>query len=167
MERPKIKTALTAMLSAICMAVILLSYLAASNISGLRETTADIGNYWMERLLVAREIKGEFANFRLSLARHMMATDKQSFDAEQVTLAGYRDAVNKAIAKYDASVTTEQGRALISRVKPLINNYLVASKDYTDLVAAGNLPKATTYFNTKLKSLADPANDNISELVDL
>jgi methyl-accepting chemotaxis protein-1 (serine sensor receptor) len=155
-----------AMLGAIAVAVIVLSSIALSNISSLRNSTADIGNYWMERLLTARELKGEFSNLRLSLARFMMATDKASFDAEMATFAGFKEAIAKDITKYEEGARTEKGRALINDVKPGLEEYYAEAKIYTDLVAANKLADAAAYFKSTMKPQADAVNDKISALVD-
>lgn len=60
MQRPTVRTTLTAMLGVIGLAVMLFSYISLSNASGLRASTQEIGTFWMERLLTAREIKGEY-----------------------------------------------------------------------------------------------------------
>ncbi|WP_156379058.1 hypothetical protein [Rhizobium sp. Root149] len=88
MKRPSLRNALIGMLSSIVISVGALSYTSVSSISTMRAETAEVGEYWMERLLTARDIKGEFANVRLALARHVMVSDKAGFDAEQQTLKG-------------------------------------------------------------------------------
>jgi methyl-accepting chemotaxis protein-1 (serine sensor receptor) len=166
MKRPTLKNALMIMMGMIAITVIILSYISMSNILAMKATTSEIGNYWMERLLTAREIKGEFSNIRLSLARHMMATDKAAYEAEQKTLAEYKQAMDAAITKYDRGVRTEKGHALIGAIKPLLGEYSAAAKDYTDLVAAEKFSQASLYFKSELKSRADAANVAINELVD-
>ncbi|MBB4144195.1 methyl-accepting chemotaxis protein [Rhizobium rhizoryzae] len=166
MKRPSLRMALIGMLGFIALAVAALSFTSVSNISSMRSETADIGDYWMERLLTARDIKGEFANVRLALARHVMVSDKAGFDAEQQTLRGFESALRDAMARYEAKVRTEQGRRLINDLKPLLADYDAVAKRYTDHVAAGDIPKAAAYFKAELKPRADKVNAKITELVD-
>jgi methyl-accepting chemotaxis protein-1 (serine sensor receptor) len=166
MKRPSVRTALIGMISVIVLSVLALSYISISSISSMRASTADVGDYWMERLLTARTIKGEFSNIRLSLARHIMANDKESFEAEEKTLKGYEAALDEAISKYEARVRTEQGRAFMKDLKPLIADYLASSQTYIDLVADDKATQATTFFKSELKGRADKVNAKISELVE-
>gem|GEM_PF-2743312 len=166
MRRPTIKTSLASVLSIICFAAVMLSYAALSNIATMQKSTSEIGNYWMERLLVARELKGEFSDIRLSLARHLMAADKTAFASEQAALAEFTAKMQDAIARYEAGTRTEKGRSLINEVKPLLSDYLASSRKYTELVAGWRTSDAVLHFNDVLKPKAALANEKINELVE-
>jgi len=72
MKRPSIKQALILKLSIISIFTIGLSYVSLSTIWTLRSNAEQIGNFWMERLVTAREIKGNFLNLKLVYAQYLL-----------------------------------------------------------------------------------------------
>jgi methyl-accepting chemotaxis protein-1 (serine sensor receptor) len=166
-KRPTIKVALVAILSVIALTVLGLSATSLLSLRSVASASAEIGNYWVERLLVAREIKGEFSNVRLILARHaMVAGDAKGIEDEGARLKTSIETVQKSIAQYEAGVRTEKGRELIGKVKPLLANYLGESEKYVSLIKEGKEKEAFSHFKTELKPLADAVNTQIAELVD-
>lgn len=166
MKRPTIKVALLSMMAAIACATVLLSVVALSSLRTIENASADVGHYWMERLLTAREIKGEFANIRLSLARHVMVENAKDFDAEAESFNASVAALQVAIKKYEKGVRTEKGKALINALKPSAASYLAKAETYRSLVKAGKTSQAVPFFRSQLKPLADEVNAHINELVD-
>ncbi|MDH6266576.1 methyl-accepting chemotaxis protein-1 (serine sensor receptor) [Rhizobium sp. SG_E_25_P2] len=166
MNRPDIKTMMIGIMGAIVISVIALSAVSLRSMATMGAATADIGDYWVERLLNAREIKGSFANVRLALARHAMIGNKDDFVAEETNLATAKDELDKSIANYESGVRTEKGRALINEIKPLIADYYAAAQGFVDLVKADKKSQAFPYFRSELKPRADAVNTKINELVD-
>jgi methyl-accepting chemotaxis protein-1 (serine sensor receptor) len=154
------------MLCAIMASIATLSAVSLSSVSSMGAATETIGNYWFERLLTAREIKGAFSNVRLALARHAMIANKSDFDAEEKNYGEAQAALEKAINVYDAGVRTEHGRALIQDIKPLIADYYAAAADFVELIKNDKKSQAFPVFRTELKPKADIVNEKISELVD-
>jgi methyl-accepting chemotaxis protein-1 (serine sensor receptor) len=165
MKRPSVKAALIGILCAIMASIATLSMFSLKSVTTIGAAAQDIGDYWVERLLSAREIKGTFANVRLALARHAMITNRSDFDAEEKNFKDAQAALEQAIAKYEAGVRTEKGRALINDIKPLIRDYYAAAADFVELIKNDKKSQAFPIFKTGLKPKADKVNDKISELV--
>ncbi|WP_246660212.1 methyl-accepting chemotaxis protein, partial [Rhizobium sp. FKL33] len=166
MKRPSVKAAMIGMLCAIMASIATLSAFSLNSVSSVGAAAQDIGDYWFERLLTAREMKGAFANVRLTLARHAMVANGSDFDAEQKNYKDAQGALDKAMAAYEAGVRTEKGRALINDIKPLVADYYVAAESFVELIKNDKKSQAFPVFKTELKPRADKMNDKISELVD-
>lgn len=86
MNKLTIKTSLIALMSTIIVIVGVSSFVALQNIRSIGNSTQKIGTFWIERLLSSREVKGNFSDVRLSLARFAMVTNATDFDAETQAL---------------------------------------------------------------------------------
>jgi methyl-accepting chemotaxis protein-1 (serine sensor receptor) len=166
MKRPTIKAAIIWIFAAIGISVATLSYLSLRDIRQLQENTAEIGDYWMKQLILAREIRGEFSNVRLSLARHIMATEPQEFVDEQKIYQATLENLRKVISQYEERIRTARGREIINRLKPAIAGYLSQAEPYIALTKKNEMEEAGDYFRVKLKPNADQVNSEIATLVD-
>lgn len=131
----------------------------------MKASAEDIGDYWFERVVTAREVKGAFSDLRLAYAQHAMVSNEAEFDAESLTLAKAKKATEAAIAKYEAGVRTERGRAITVKVDAAIHEYIEQGSAYTDLVRLGNREDARHMFEGVMKARSDKANEQIQELV--
>ena len=82
MKRPSIRVALTSTLGLIVVAILALSFTSYSSLNKLNANTQDIGNYWMSRMVLAREMKGNFNLMRLAYSRLIMASTPSEIEAE-------------------------------------------------------------------------------------
>lgn len=110
MNRPSIKQALVLKLSIISVFMIGLSYVSLSTIATLSANAEQIGTFWIQRLLTAREIKGDFLDLKLVYASYILddTAEEQSIGKRKIDAAVA--AVEKVIADYENGVRTERGR---------------------------------------------------------
>ncbi|MFN3503343.1 MAG: MCP four helix bundle domain-containing protein, partial [Allorhizobium sp.] len=152
MKRLSIRVALTGMLSLIAVAIIALSFTAYSSLSKLNGNTEEIGKYWMSRMVLAREAKGNFNLMRLAYARLIMASTPNEIDSEIKSINDTADLVLKSIADYEAGVRTETGRQLIAALKPEFEAYKLLGEELIDIKKDGQTLVATSLFKGKMKA---------------
>lgn len=86
MKNLSIKASLVALMSAIIVVVAVSSAIALQSIHSITTSAEKVGNFWIERLLASREVKSDFADVRLTLARLAMVNDAAEFKAEMQAL---------------------------------------------------------------------------------
>ena len=165
MKNLSIKASLVALMSAIIVVVAISSAIALQSIHSITASAEKVGNFWIERLLSSREVKSDFADMRLTLARLAMVNDEAEFKAEMQALDAAKTKLEASIVKYEAGVFSPTGRALITEIRTLAANYLADSAPYIAHVRNHDLEAARTAFTMDMKPLAIRTNDKISELV--
>ena len=86
MKNLSIKASLVALMSANIVVVAISSAIALQSIHSITASAEKVGNFWIERLLSSREVKSDFADMRLTLARLAMVNDEAEFKAEMQAL---------------------------------------------------------------------------------
>ena len=165
MKSLSIKTSLIALMSAIIVIVAISSFVALQSIRSISTSAEKIGNFWIERLLSSREVKGDFADVRLEMARFSMVTDTAEFQAEMQLLEEAKAKLEASIAKYEAGLFSPVGRALIADIRTLTVDYITQSAAYLEHVKNQDPEAARAVFTTDMKASAEKANNKISELV--
>ncbi|MCZ8179253.1 MAG: HAMP domain-containing methyl-accepting chemotaxis protein [Rhizobium sp.] len=165
MKRLSIRVALTGMLSLIAVAILALSVTSYTSLSKLNENSQEIGHYWMSRMVIAREVKGNFNLMRLAYARLLMASTPGEIEAEIKSIKDMADTVRKSMADYEAGVRTEAGRQLITALKPEFDAYTVLGEELTVIKQDGQTLVATSLFKGKMKAQSEKVNAIVDELV--
>ncbi len=165
MKRPSIRVALTSMLSMIVVAIIALSLTSYSSLDKLHANTEDVGEYWMSRMVLAREIKGNFNLMRLAYARVIMASTPNEVANEISNADETASLVAAAAAEYEAGIRTNTGRTLIDRFKPEFEAYRILGNELIGIKQDGQTLVATSLFKGKMKEQSDKVNVVVDELV--
>jgi len=161
-----LKTVLTGLMATLIIAIAALSATSLRNISTIGAATQEIGGYWFERLVSAREVHGQFGNLRLAYARFAMVSNDTEFRAEAELLDKAKNNLVKAITEYQAGISTETGRVLTDKIKTSFQEYTNEGSHYVEFVGAGKRAEARDLFQGTMKSHADQMNAQIVELVD-
>ncbi len=164
MKRPSIKTALVSLFAGMTLLLMGMSAYSVKTMSELAYNTTRVGDYWMERMITAREVKGNLNLMRLAYARQLLA-EPAGMDEEAKFRTGVETALKDAMAKYEKSIVTEKGRTLFADVSKAINAYLELGNQMTALQSAGKLPEATDFFRGAMKDQTTVANTAVDELV--
>ncbi|KAB1083258.1 methyl-accepting chemotaxis protein [Neorhizobium galegae] len=164
MKRPSIKQALVLKLSIISIFMIGLSYISLSTISTLSANAEQIGTFWIQRLMTAREIKGNFLDLKLVYAQYILddTAEEQSIGKRKIDAAVA--AVEKVVAEYEKGVRTERGRELINQIKPELSKYRRLAEQMVALDDAGKTPDAVILFKKDMESQAELVNKGITNL---
>ncbi|CDN50683.1 HAMP domain-containing methyl-accepting chemotaxis protein [Neorhizobium galegae] len=164
MKRPSIKQALVLKLSIISIFMIGLSYISLSTISTLSANAEQIGTFWIQRLMTAREIKGNFLDLKLVYAQYILddTAEEQSIGKRKIDAAVA--AVEKVVAEYEKGVRTERGRELINQIKPELSKYRRLAEQMVALDDAGKTPEAVILFKKDMESQAELVNKGITNL---
>ncbi len=165
MNRPSIKQALVLKLSIISVFMIGLSYVSLSTIATLSANAEQIGTFWIQRLLTAREIKGDFLDLKLVYASYILddTAEEQSIGKRKIDAAVA--AVEKVIADYENGVRTERGRELIKRIKPEFSKYRASAEQMVALHKSGKTPEAVHLFKKDMESQAELVDKGVTDLV--
>jgi methyl-accepting chemotaxis protein-1 (serine sensor receptor) len=165
MKRPTIKQALILKLSIISIFMVGLSYISLSTISTLSSNAEQIGTFWMERLVTAREIKGNFLNLKLVYAQYIIdgtaeeqQTGKQRIDAAIA-------AVDKVVIQYEKGVRTERGRELINQITPELSKYRELAEQMILLQNSGKSSEAAHFLKNNMESQAELVDKRVTDLV--
>ncbi|WP_165823478.1 HAMP domain-containing methyl-accepting chemotaxis protein [Metarhizobium album] len=165
MKNMTIKTALITLMSAIIVVVALFSFVALRNIYSITASAEKVGNFWIERLLSSREVKSDFADIRLGLARFALVTEADEFAAESQSFEAAKVKLDQSLTKYEAGVFSPTGRKLIGDIRSLAEAYIAGSAPYLERIRNHDLEGARTLFNTQMKPIAAQTNEKIAELV--
>jgi methyl-accepting chemotaxis protein-1 (serine sensor receptor) len=166
MKGPTIKQALVLKLSIIGIFMIGLSYISLSTISTLSANTEQIGTFWMQRLVTAREIKGNFLNLRLVCAQYLLddSADEQNVGKQKIDAAVA--AVDRVVTVYEKGVRTERGRALINQIKPELAKYQELAGRMIVLQNGGRASEAHQFYKGEMEPQAERVNKGVAELVE-
>ncbi|WP_291153457.1 HAMP domain-containing methyl-accepting chemotaxis protein [Ensifer sp. SSB1] len=165
MKMLTIKTSLVALIAAIIVVVAASSSISLRNMRSITMSAEKVGNFWIERLLASREVKGDFADVRLSLARFSMIANESEFQTEMQSFAAAKAKLEASITKYEAGVFSPIGRALITDIRSLTTSYLDQAARYVDRIRNHDMDAARVVFTSDMRPFADQANQKISELV--
>ena len=165
MKRPSVKQAIIAVLSIICAFLIALSYNSLSTISTLNDNTQQIGGFWIKRLVVARDIKGDFSDLKLAYARYLLDTSPEKRAAKAKLVDDTNSAVERAIDEYVKGVRTERGRELINQVKSELEKYSALAAQMVRLQDNGNSAEAAGLFRQSMEPQSDLVSQDIADLV--
>ncbi len=165
MKRPSIRIALAGTLSLIALAVIALSATSYSSLSKLNSNTRAIGEYWMSRMVLAREMKGNANLMQLAYARLLMAATPNEIETEMKRIGETADLVRKSVSDYEAGIRTDTGRQLISALKPEFARYTALGEELAEIKKDGQTLVATSLFKSKMRLQSDKVNTIVDELV--
>lgn len=165
MKRLSIRVALTSILGMIVAAILALSFTSYSSLNKLNSNTQDIGQYWMSRMVLAREVKGNFNLMRLAYARLLMASTPSELERELQNIADMAETVRKSMQEYEAGVRTEAGRQLITALKPEFDAYKLLGEELAEIKKDGQTLVATSLFKSKMNAQSDKVNELVDELV--
>src|SRR5690606_28751949 len=108
-----LKTILVGLMGTIIATIIVFSAMSLTSINTIGTATKQIGGYWLNQLVAAREVKGAFADLRLAYSGYAMVEDAAEFQAQAQPLENAKAQLAAAISKYEAGIVTEAGRAAI------------------------------------------------------
>ncbi|MBY5540840.1 methyl-accepting chemotaxis protein [Rhizobium leguminosarum] len=165
MKRPSIKQALILKLSIISLFMVGLSYVSLSTISTLRGNTEQIGTFWMQRLVTAREIKDDFLDLKLVHAQYLLEDTEEERNAGQQKIDAADAALEKVVTEYEKGVRTERGRELINQVKPELAKYRAVAAQMSALANDGKTPEAIRLFKESMEPQAELVNKAVADLV--
>jgi len=165
MKRLSIQMALTSLLSVIAVAILALSTTSVFSLQKLHGNTEEIGNYWMSRMVLAREMKGNFNLMRLAYSKLIMASTPGEIENEVKGINDTADVVRKSVADYEAGARTEMGRQLIAAFKPEFEAYKVLGEELIEIKKDGQTLVATSLFKGKMKVQSEKVNAVVDELV--
>ncbi|WP_286161619.1 MCP four helix bundle domain-containing protein [Sinorhizobium sp. NFACC03] len=134
-----VKASLLSLICTIIVVVSTSSIISLRNIRSITLSAEKVGNFWIERLLASREVKGNFADVRLSLARFATMVSETEFEAETQSLDAAKAKLATSITKYQAGVFSPVGRSLITDISRLTSRYLAQADRYIDLVRAHDI----------------------------
>ncbi|MBX5160662.1 MULTISPECIES: HAMP domain-containing methyl-accepting chemotaxis protein [unclassified Rhizobium] len=165
MKRPSIKQALIVKLSIISLFMVGLSYVSLSTISTLRANTEQIGTFWMQRLVTAREIKDNFLELKLVYAQYLLedTAEEQTVARQKIDAAGA--AVEKVVTEYEKGVRTERGRELINQLKPEVSKYRELAEQMIALENSGKEPDAVRFFKENMEPQSELVDKAVGDLV--
>ncbi|OWV92818.1 chemotaxis protein [Rhizobium sp. R72] len=166
MKRLTVKQTLIAVLSVICAFLVILSYNSLSTISTLNDNTQQIGGFWMKRLVVAKDIKGNFSDLKLAYARYLLeASSPEKRPAAAKLVDETQAAVEQSIDDYVKGVRTEKGRELINRVKSELKTYGELASQMVRLQDGGKSAEAASLFRQNMDPQSDLVSQDIADLV--
>ncbi|WP_159952693.1 methyl-accepting chemotaxis protein [Rhizobium sp. 18065] len=165
MKRPSIKAALVAVLSCILVLIAALSFASLKGIHELNDNTREISGYWVDRLVVARTIKGDFNLLRLGLAKELLADTPAEVTTEKAGVQKVTDDLRQAIKSYEDGVRTEKGAQLIKQFTTTLSAYDKLGEELELLKQAGKQEEAETLLKTKMNDAAIKANTDVDALV--
>ena len=165
MKRPSIKVAIVAMLSVITVLIATLSFVSLRGIGSLNGNTREISGYWIERLVVARTIKGDFNLLRLAFAKELLASSIDELALETDGVSQMEAELASAIKTYEGGVRTERGRELITRFKQSLAAYDKLGEELHALKEAGKDQEAIVLLKTGMAEAAGKANADVDALV--
>ncbi|EJC83360.1 methyl-accepting chemotaxis protein [Rhizobium leguminosarum bv. trifolii WSM2297] len=164
MKRPSIKQALILKLSIMGLFMIGLSYVSLSTMSTLRANTEQIGTFWMQRLVTAREIKDHFLDLKLVYAQYLLEDAAEERNgAQQIDAAGA--AVDKVVTEYEKGVRTERGRELINQIKPELSKYRGLAEQMIALEDSGKTSDAVRLFKENMEPQSALVDKAVGDLV--
>ncbi len=165
MKRPSIRLALTTILGIIVLAILTLSFTSYSSLNKLYANTEDVGEYWMSRMMLAREMKGNFNLMRLAYSKLIMASTPNEIESEIKNIEDTAALVTKTVAEYEAGARTNTGRSLVEAFKPEFDAYRALGVELVAIKQDGQTLVATSLFKGKMKAQADKVNAVVDELV--
>lgn len=165
MKQPSIRLALTGILSVIAVAILALSFTSVNSLTMLNKSAHEVGEYWMSRMVLAREVKGNFNLMRLAYARLLMASTPGEIESELGSIGDMTAMVRNSMQEYEAGARTQTGRQLISALKPELDAYIVLGDELAQIKKDGQTLVATSLFKTKMKVQSDKVNAIVDELV--
>jgi methyl-accepting chemotaxis protein-1 (serine sensor receptor) len=166
MKRPSIKQALILKLSIISIFTLILSYVSLSTISTLSANAEQIGTFWMERLVTAREIKGNFLSLKLAYSQYLVDTTANEQKTGKQTIDAAVAALEKSEADYEKGVRTEKGLELINKIKPELAKYREFADQMMKLQDSGKTSEAASLFKETMVPQAELVNNAVVELVE-
>ncbi|AJD44069.1 HAMP domain-containing protein [Rhizobium sp. SEMIA 4085] len=165
MKRPSIKQALILKLSIISIFMVGLSYVSLSTISTLSANTEQIGTFWMQRLVMAREIKGSFLDLKLAYTHYLLDDTPEEQNTGKQKIDAAARAAENVVSEYENSVRTERGRELINRIKPELNKYRGSAEQMIALQNSGKTSDAVRFFKENMEPQAELVNNAVADLV--
>jgi len=165
MKKLSIKTSLIALMGAIIVIVAFSSFVSLQSIRSITASGEKVGNFWIERLLSSREVKSDFADVRLALARFSMVSNDAEFQAETALLDAAKAKLETSIVKYEAGLFSPIGRTLIKDIRSQAKAYLDRSASYVAFIRDRKPDEARAVFVSEMNPIARKTNDKIAELV--
>ncbi len=166
MKRPSIKASLIAIMGVVVLSVITLSAASLRNIYVISASASDIGNYWVERLLDVREVKSDFADVRLILARLAMAGKPADIQREDKALGEAQAALDTSLAGFTEKARTADDKALAESLAPLLADYRTVAKKYRDMIATGKFSMGFSFYRAELVPRAEKLNAQLIVVTD-
>ena len=161
MKRLSIRTTLVGIVAFIAVLFVGLATLSMSSLATLNGNTSEIGNFWLERAITARTMKGNFYQLRLTYTELLSAEPAEISDFD----AALKDAdkqLRATMDKYSTRAKTEKGKQLIAAVEKALVEFEKHGKAFEELIVAGKKEEA----NKLRKSAMIPAAKAVSAEID-
>ena len=165
MKRPSIKSTLVGIVVLMAMTICGLSFLSLSGMARLNTNTGEIGDFWFERILTARTIKGNFITLRLTYAEELLAKTPEALASRNEAVKAASADLQAALKQYETRAKTEKGLQLLRAAAEQIVAYEKLGAAMSGLKADGKDDDALALLSGEMKTRSEAANAEVDKLV--
>jgi methyl-accepting chemotaxis protein len=129
--------------------VVGLGAFALSKIAAVNGSTVDIATNWMPSAATVHQIETGVARFRISQARHIMATEQATMEGLEKDMAARLESIAKLRRTYEPMIASPEERAAYGKYAADWDAYLKFNADLLKLSRANQNKEANALFDSQ------------------
>ncbi|MEX3776077.1 methyl-accepting chemotaxis protein [Pseudomonas sp. MYb118] len=145
--------------------LVLVGLLNLRQMASLRESAAVIEQVWMPNIESMHDSAANMARIRLESLRVITVNEKSVRDTSKGILNGQRQELLKRLEDYQATLSTDQERAMLATLTSEVGKYLSILDQIIAHIAAGQNERAFTRLNDELAPQGGKVDQALEALI--
>jgi methyl-accepting chemotaxis protein len=164
LKRPTIKTALSASLGLVALALVGFATVAVTSISTLTSSSAEVAEKWLPKITLSKEMETTLSDLRRSYLNHVVALNDEARQSAQSSVAAETSLFREQIGRYDRFADAPAEQQAVTTIGDDLVQFDTLGKSVLQLSQSGRKDEATKLQQSQLKPLATDIGQSLEAL---
>ena len=138
---------------------------ATVQLAAVNDTTKEITSYWLPSVRLVQEVRFQFTEYRVRVARHIMATDQAEMAQIDQEVAAKLADIRTVRESYEKTIITDEERKLNDEFSAKLETYLEISRRTMELSSQGQSEQARLLFSREGRSASISVSESLEKIV--
>ncbi len=161
----KIRTKLMLSFTVLVAITLIIGYLSISNLKLFSQKEKALYEGNLVPITQLTGMTNYFQRIRVNIGDIILSNSDEDIKQNKITVSGYDAKIQKLIADFEPSVSSDSEKVAFNNFKRDYQNYLSNSDKVSELVTSGQKEKAQLLLNNELNPTAKSAQNQLSTLV--
>jgi methyl-accepting chemotaxis protein len=167
MSRPKIKTALTAVLLVLGTAFLLFSGFALDRLSAINDNVISIATNNLPTFEAVKDMEVQLGEMRIAYRSHILRADPEGKAAASTSIEAAVAQIAKDVDQYRKLGPSPEEAALLTSVEKAVSDYNAAGKEVLAFSLQGKIDDANAVLRNTLSKTSESARATIKQMLDI
>lgn len=134
-------------------------------LGAVNDTTKEITSYWLPSVRLVQEVRFHFTEYRVRVARHIMATDPAEMEQIDQEVAAKLDDIKAVRESYEKTITTDEEQKLNEDFAAKLEAYIAISRRTMELSTQGQSEQARLLFSGDGRAASVLVSESLEKIV--